>query len=511
MPVDLLWYGGIGTYVKGGHETQADAHDRANDAVRIDASDLSTRVVAEGGNLGLTQEARVEAALDGVALNSDAIDNSGGVDLSDHEVNYKILLAPLARGGVLDDERRDELLFDVVDDACARVLAHNRGQALCLSLDERRSRADPEQFSWAVEYLCRAEGMDPAEGRIPDPATLVSRDRGLLRPELTWLLGLAKLHLSRELTASERPLDLTTEPLYEDYFPSSLATAEGVDIATHPLRREISAMAATNHLIDLGGITLIPSLVRELDVDVATAASLILIARMMIDRFDYRSELTTTPGIDREAGYDAIIEFEHAVRNVARLLARRDWDAITADDVFRWSEGLDRLRSERDQFPAESQMARGEVAATELRNEGFSQEAAQDAAAAPLVDLGLSIIWVSERTGAPVVDAAITYAVLGDRARLNWVYDRMARIRPENSWDRLEMVDLRSEMLDLHGSLTEDALRCGGEDIEVCVDALLADKASLLDRIQDLQHRAATSDHPSAVAAVVKALKRLRT
>jgi hypothetical protein len=87
----------------------------------------------------------------------------------------------------------------------------------------------------------------------------------------------------------------------------------------------------------------------------------------------------------------------------------------------------------------------------------------------------------------------------------------MARIRPENSWDRLEMVDLRSEMLDLHGSLTEDALRCGGEDIEVCVDALLADKASLLDRIQDLQHRAATSDHPSAVAAVVKALKRLRT
>jgi NAD-specific glutamate dehydrogenase len=268
-------------------------------------------------------------------------------------------------------------------------------------------------------------------------------------------------------------------------------------------------MVATNDLIDLGGVTLIPSLVRELDVDVATAAALTLIARMMIDRFDYRAELTTTPGIDREAGYDAILAYEHAVRSVVRLLARRDWKAISADDVLRWSESLGRLQAERAQFPAESQMARGETTAGELQSQGFSPEAAQDAAAAHLVDLGLSIIWVSERTGSPVLDAALTYAVLGDRARLNWVYDRMARIRPEDPWDRLEMVDLRTEMLDLQSSLTEEALRCGGGDIEACVDALLADKGPLLARIDDVQRRAATSNHPSAVAAVVKALKRL--
>jgi glutamate dehydrogenase len=402
------------------------------------------------------------------------------------------------------------LLFGVVDDACARVLAHNRGQALCLSLDERRSRADPEQFSWAAEYLCRTEGMDPAEGRIPDPATLVSRGVGLVRPELAWLLGLAKLHLSRELTASEHPLDLSIEPLYEEYFPSRLATADGVDIAGHPLRREITAMAATNHLLDLGGVTLIPSLVRELDVGVGTAASLTLVARMLVDQFDYRSELITTPGIDLEAGYDAILEFESAVRNVARLLARRDWDAITTGDVLRWSEGLDRLRAERAQFPAESQVAQGMAAAGELKSRGFSHDVAQDAAAAPLVDLGLNVIWVSERSGSAPVEVALTYAVLGDRARLNWVYERMARIRPEDPWDRLELIDLRSEMLELHGSLTEEALRCGGESIEGCVDTLLADKGSALARIDDVQRRAATSEHPSAVAAVVKALKRLR-
>jgi glutamate dehydrogenase len=140
MPVDLLWNGGIGTYVKATAESHADAGDRANDAVRIDAAALRARVIGEGGNLGLTQAARVEAALAGVRLDSDAIHNSGGVDLSDHEVNYKILLSPLLRSGRISAAERREALFAAAGDACESVLAHNRSQALCLSLDELRSR-----------------------------------------------------------------------------------------------------------------------------------------------------------------------------------------------------------------------------------------------------------------------------------------------------------------------------------------------------------------------------------
>ncbi|NNL66469.1 MAG: NAD-glutamate dehydrogenase, partial [Myxococcales bacterium] len=194
LEVDLLWNGGIGTYVKASFEGHSDAGDRANNAVRIDASQLRARVVGEGGNLGLTQAARVEAALAGVRLDTDAIDNSAGVDLSDHEVNYKIALAPLVRSGQLSASQRHALLFAVSDDACESVLAHNRSQVQSLSLDELRSRHDPELFLRAVESLCEAAQLSPADLGLPDAATVhdrAARGLGFTRPELAVLLGLA--------------------------------------------------------------------------------------------------------------------------------------------------------------------------------------------------------------------------------------------------------------------------------------------------------------------------------
>ncbi|MDH3686123.1 MAG: NAD-glutamate dehydrogenase, partial [Myxococcales bacterium] len=161
MEVDLLWNGGIGTYVKSASETHADVGDRASEAVRIDAPSLRARVVGEGGNLGLTQAARIEAARAGVRLDTDAIHNSGGVDLSDHEVNIKILLAPLVRTGELDANARRSVLFEVVDDACESVLENNRSQALALSLDELRAKRDPEPFRWSLERLCESAGVTP--------------------------------------------------------------------------------------------------------------------------------------------------------------------------------------------------------------------------------------------------------------------------------------------------------------------------------------------------------------
>src|SRR5690606_8887071 len=191
LDVDLLWNGGIGTYVKASHESHADVGDRANEAVRVDASQLRARVVAEGGNLGLTQAARVEAALAGTRIETDAVDNSAGVDLSDPEVNYKILLAPLVRAGKHDAEARNRAIHAVAEDACASVLAHNRGQALALSLDELRARRSPGAFLRVIEDLCEAAEMDPADLHLPDAKALAARaaaGRGLVRPELAVLL-----------------------------------------------------------------------------------------------------------------------------------------------------------------------------------------------------------------------------------------------------------------------------------------------------------------------------------
>ena len=159
MPVDLLWNGGIGTYVKATDESHADVGDRANDSVRVDAREVRARVVGEGGNLGLTSRARVEFALTGGRINTDAIDNSGGVELSDHEVNFKILLAPACRAGTLSRTDRNRILSECLSEALHTVLSNNASQSLCLSLDEQRSREDPESFLRATDFLARHGGL----------------------------------------------------------------------------------------------------------------------------------------------------------------------------------------------------------------------------------------------------------------------------------------------------------------------------------------------------------------
>ncbi len=511
MPVDLLWNGGIGTYVKSANESHADVRDRANDAVRVDGRELRARVVAEGGNLGFTQEARGEAASAGVRLEMDSIDNSAGVDLSDHEVNLKIALAPLVQSGELTLAQRDALLLEIADETCARVLAHNRAQALCLSLDERRSKLDREGFLWSIEQLCKAEGMSPAQGSLPDAAALEARGGGLRRPELAWLLGLAKLHLQRALLAAEVwQLPEFAEALYQGYFPERLAKAFPQALQRHRLRREIGAMVATNRLIDAGGVALVPLLCRELEAPVAGVANALLLAHEILASFDYRERVLAVPGAQREAVYDALLVHDRAVRGVARLLVRRAAVAPTLERVVRWRAALTELHALRADLPAQSALTRGEDQLARFASRGFPEDLARDVASAAVADLGASILWVSEETGAPLSATAIAYMALGERTGLNWAYDRIARAWPTDSWDRVELELLRGELLDLHAKLAGDVLSGGGGEALDAVERFLAPRAALLARIEELERRALASDRPSAIAAVTKALQRLR-
>ena len=205
MEADLLWNGGIGTYVKASDETNADVGDPTNDRVRVDAKNLRVRVVAEGGNLGLTQAARVEFALQGGRINTDAIDNSGGVDCSDHEVNLKIALQrPLLRGEI-STEQRNDLLSEVADDVCESVLTHNRRQALTLSLDQVRSRSSLGGFRDLLAVLEAEAGLNRHLERLPTREALRARRStylGLTRPELAVLLAFSKLHLQQRIRES---------------------------------------------------------------------------------------------------------------------------------------------------------------------------------------------------------------------------------------------------------------------------------------------------------------------
>ncbi|MDP2481309.1 MAG: NAD-glutamate dehydrogenase [Candidatus Palauibacterales bacterium] len=265
--VDLLWNGGIGTYVKASDETHGQVGDPGNDGVRVDADELRARVVGEGGNLGFTQRGRIEYALRGGRINTDALDNSAGVDMSDHEVNLKILLAPAVEAGLLDPEARNALLVEVTDDVVEDVLEHNERQSLAISLDEHRVREAPAEFGDALVTLEREGLLDRALESLPTTEALIERqeaDRHLTRPELCVLLAYAKLHLKRRLQNTDLAGDPALSELLRDYFPAHAAEIAGPDrFERHRLAPRIIATGLTNLFVDLMGSTRHLELVRE--------------------------------------------------------------------------------------------------------------------------------------------------------------------------------------------------------------------------------------------------------
>lgn len=255
-PVDLLWLGGIGTYVKASSEVHEIIGDHANDGVRVDAGQLRAVVVAEGANLGFTQRARVEYALAGGRINTDAVDNSAGVDLSDHEVNLKILLDQWVRTGLLSGhEERNQILKQLTEDVCSMVLGHNAEQSLCISLDLERCGKHAEPFLEIMDRLENAGQLDRAGAGLPNRHELSQRQpKGLTRPELAVLMQHAKLALKKALL--EQPENLRSETaraLFRAYFPETLRKDFAARLDQHPLANEITATAIANHIISRAG------------------------------------------------------------------------------------------------------------------------------------------------------------------------------------------------------------------------------------------------------------------
>jgi glutamate dehydrogenase len=256
-PADLLWLGGIGTYVKASTETNEDVGDKVNDSTRVDANRIKAKVVGEGANLGFTQLARVEYALNGGRINTDAVDNSGGVDLSDHEVNLKILMTLLQHKGLIADRNeRDRWLADMTDDVCRSVLANNYWQSLCLSLDHKRCLDDAEPFLEAADRLINAGLLDPAVESFPSRKDVATRtQQSLTRPELAVLMSHAKLALKRALSDNSAFLSASwTGDCLAGYFPAAVRERFADTLEEHSLAKEITTTVVCNTLINQAGI-----------------------------------------------------------------------------------------------------------------------------------------------------------------------------------------------------------------------------------------------------------------
>jgi glutamate dehydrogenase len=512
MDVDLLWNGGIGTYVKASSESHAAVADRANDNVRIDALRLRARIVGEGGNLGLTQAARVEAALAGVRLDTDAIHNSAGVDLSDHEVNFKIALAPLVRSGRLSANERHALLMEVADEACESVLAHNRGQALSISLDTLRAEQDPEAFEYAIATLCEHAGQEPCDLDLPDAEDLrarASEGRGLTRPEFAVILGLAKLQVQAELLDggfSENPY---LDSLYRSYFPARFREELPEALDEHRLHREITSLCVLNRLVDAGGATLFSSLQAELGAEAPVLAGAILLAEDVMRVQQVRARIVTEGAGSRADVYAALIELDDGVRMVARFLVKAGIAALDIDGANRWRAALDLLFEALRDFLAADEIRRLDDRRARFRQQGLPEDLADRVACLPLADRGLNILRIVEATSVPPVDAARVYTRLGEGAGFNWMYERLAFSHSGTLWDRMALADLRHELLDLQRSVTERVLAGKSDDPVAAASGFLAEHEADVTRIRDLQQSVTTAS-PSALAVIATRLQCLR-
>ena len=523
MPVDLLWNGGIGTYVRASGESNAEVGDSRNDAVRVTAAELRARVVSEGGNLGFTQAGRVEFALAGGKINTDFIDNSAGVDLSDHEVNIKIALAGVIRAGGLDPADRDRLLKDMTAEVSGQVLRNNLLHAQTLSLEEPASREDLADHQALAAELAGAELLDPRLERFPDALELKRRAAGklgLTRPELALLLSFAKIAVSRALRESELVETAGFESYLRDYFPGPIRRRFASSLAAHPLRREIAVSVLINELVARVGLTFVSRLRGEMGAGVADVVRAWRVADGLLqgpELVPALADLLAGGKLPVPAAYRVMGDYRRAVEDLTRWLLR-SWPAgeggapaaaasVTADlepafrEVIQWLSG-----------PSAGGV-REKIAEREgaLSAAGAPPDLAAWAARLPAASQIPRAIAAARRSGVkdPARAAAAWFAVLGSLG-VGEVERAVAQAPIGEGDDRAAARALLAELKLLLVDLTAAALSMpGGRSAEpqVVVDAHLAARGPFLEA-----YRAAlpAAGRPFGLGSLLLLAERLR-
>ena len=445
MKTDLLFNGGIGTYVRASTETDAEVGDHANDGVRRSAAEIGAAVVAEGGNLGFTQRARVELALRGGRINTDAIDNSGGVDLSDHEVNLKILFQPLLESGELSLVQRNRILEDVKSDVVEHVLAHNARQALLLSLDQRRSVTRLVEFRDQMAQLEQDGSLDRALEYLPDREALRLRRgtfRGLTRPELAVLAAYSKLQLQRELLVSPWIDDPTFERYLFAYFPSRIAERFPQAVRAHRLRREIIAAELGNQVVDRMGSGFAQRMARDTAAGAPTAVAS-FVAVVAVSEADRVFDALAAAPIPTDDAYALCLRWEAAVESACKLLVavlRRP--GPMGERIDAWRRALTELA---DRSPGES-VPEADAGITRLERLGVDPGIARSLHALERLRGELEIARVAGERRLPLGDASFLYRKAGEILDFGVLDQWFATVPGDDRWEKRAAEGLREDL-----------------------------------------------------------------
>jgi len=508
--VDLIFFGGIGTYIRAAEESDEAVGDRTNDAVRVTGKDLRCKVIGEGANLGMTQRGRIEAAQRGIRLNTDAIDNSAGVNTSDMEVNLKIALSIPLRDGRLTMDGRNALLAEMTDDVAGLVLRNNYLQPLALSLAERRGM---EAFGFQqrlIQTLEKRGHLDRAVEYLPDDAQLAERRRRaepFTRPELSVLLAYAKLSLDEDLLESTVPDDPYLARELNRYFPKAIAERFPDALEHHRLRREIIATQLGNSMINRGGPSLI---VRIADQTGAAPAAIAAAFAAVRDSYCLTALNTAIDGLDNRVSGKLQLELYAAVQDL--LLDRIIWFLRNADlskglaeVVEHYRDGIAAVEAALDAALSEDSLSARAARKAKLVEAGVPEELAGHLANLPSLTAAPDIILVADRTGNAIGEVAATYFAAGAFFRLDRVTSAASNIPIADYFDRLALDRARDSIGDAERRLAA-AMVGNGTAGAAAVAAWVAPRRDEVERVRLAVHEIANSGLTLSKLAVTASL-----
>ena len=466
---DLLWNGGIGTYVKAGTEKHEEVGDRANDAVRVDAGRLRVRVVGEGGNLGFTQRARIEYDLAGGRLNTDAVDNSGGVDCSDHEVNLKIFMQHLSEmGQVASLQERDRLLSAVTDDVCRAVLHNNYSQSLCLSLDQLRCVEDVEPYLDLADRLVAASLLDRQGECLAAAREVLARpERVFTRPELAILMAYSKMQIYTSLLDNELPdFSWITEHL-QAYFPEAIRSRFAAYLSGHPLAKEITATMVTNTLVNQGGSPIVMQLSRQSGASAARVATVYFFFDHVLDGQELRRHLFALDNqLPAGQQYDLLLRLEEALHSLTAWALEHELEVTAGSMPARMSEQVRTFGKNLGGVLADDEWRACQEFARELERAGLPAKVASGFSILPHFGDFLPVVHLAAETGSDLYSAARTYHELREYLGLSSLVTQMKAVQVRDRWDRQSRQLLMADFASVHLRLARALIRSSAGNLE---------------------------------------------
>jgi glutamate dehydrogenase len=467
--VDLLWNGGIGTYVKASPESNAEVGDRANDTLRVDGDELRCRVVGEGGNLGFTQMGRIEYALSGGRIYMDAVDNSAGVDCSDHEVNIKILLDAIVEAGDMTEKQRNELLASMTDEVGDLVLRDNYQQTQAINQALALSHPMVDVHARYIHTLEHAGRLDRGLEFLPDDEELGERrsdNRGLTAPELAILLSYSKITAYQDILRSDAPEDPYLSQELERYFPTPLRNRFREQIHEHRLHRQITATHVTNSLVNRCGPSFIFRLGEETGAEAPDIARAYTASREI---FSLRTLWDGVEALDNkvEARIQTriMLDARKLVERATRWLLRyRRMPLNIQAAISHFSEGARELSERIPGVMLDGDRAAVENAAKRLVDAGVPRDLAHQAASLGPMFPALDITDVANATRESLETTAAVYFTLGDRLKLHWLRRHIEALPRDNRWRTLARSALRDDIFNQQAALTAEVLRNTPED-----------------------------------------------